>query len=30
VPAFRITDPSGTLRRLAEVSGTKDWLLPEE
>jgi anti-sigma B factor antagonist len=28
--AFRISDPSPRLRRLVEVSGTKDLLLPDE
>ena len=28
--AFRIRDPSARLRRLVEVSGTKDLLLPDE
>ena len=28
--AFRIRDPSPTLRRLVEVSGTEDWLMPDE
>jgi anti-anti-sigma factor len=28
--AFQIRDPSPTLRRLVKVSGTEDWLLPEE
>jgi anti-anti-sigma factor len=28
--AFQIRDPSPTLRRLVEVSGTEDWLLPAE
>jgi anti-anti-sigma factor len=27
---FQIRDPSPTLRRLVQVSGTEDWLLPEE
>jgi len=28
--AFQIRDPSPKLRRLVEVSGTEDWLLPDE
>jgi anti-sigma B factor antagonist len=28
--AFRISDPPPSLRRLVEVSGTKDLLLPDE
>ncbi|HET6832371.1 MAG TPA: STAS domain-containing protein [Acidimicrobiales bacterium] len=28
--AFRISSPSARLRRLVELTGTKDYLLPEE